>query len=57
MCSHLIDGARSHCHDCGLQHFALRLLWQHDATFCYRLRGEALHQHPVEQGEELSEGL
>lgn len=54
---HLIDRARSYCHYCGLQHLALRLLWQHDATLCYRLCGKAIHQHTVEQGEEFSEGL
>lgn len=54
---HLIDGAGSYCHHRGLQHLALRLFWQHDATLRYCLCGKALHQHAVKQGEEFSEGL
>ena len=54
---HLVDAARSDGHHRGLQHFALRLLRQHDASLRHRLCYEALHQHPVEQREELSEGL
>lgn len=54
---YLIYRARSYCHHCGLQHLALGLLWQHDATFCHRLSGKTLHQHSVKQGEEFSEGL
>lgn len=55
--NYLVDRAGSHSHDGGLQHFALRLLRQHDAPLRYRLCGEALHQHPVKEGEEFSEGL
>lgn len=55
--SYLVHRARSDCHDCGLQHLALGLLWQHDATFCDGLRNKTLDQHTIKQGKELSEGL
>lgn len=57
MYAYLGDRARSDCHHCSLQHFALRLLWQHDAPLCYSLCCEALHKHPVKQRKEFSESL
>lgn len=54
---HLVDGSWSGRQHSGLQHLPLGLLWQHDAALCNRLGGEALYQHAVKQGQELSEGL
>lgn len=56
-CSDLVDRSGPDCQHCGLQHFALRLLRQHDAALGYRLRRETFHQHAVEQWQEFSEGL
>lgn len=55
--TYLVDRSGSDGHHGGLQHFALRFLRQHDAPFRHRLCCEALHQHPVKQGEEFPEGL
>lgn len=54
---YLVHGAGPDRHHGGLQHLPLRLLRQHDAPLGDGFRHETLHQHAVEQREELPEGL